>query len=197
MNDGDKWLVEGLKEKDADAFEEFFNQYNKKVFGLIYKLTKSESDAQDLSQEVFLKVFEKIHTFEGRSSFSSWLYRIAVNTSFMKLRARKKQPQLSLDTSLPLFHNSGYQKQPVKDWTKKSETLLLNQESKEIISQAIDKLPEKEKVVFILRDVEEMSTEKVGEILELSIPAVKSRLHRARLFLRKRLSRYFEKMPNH
>jgi RNA polymerase sigma-70 factor (ECF subfamily) len=133
-----------------------------------------------------------VDTFEGRSAFSSWVYRIAVNTSFMKLRTKRNQPELSLDSLLPQFYESGYQKQMTKDWSRKTEEALLNEESKKVIHKAIDKLPEKEKVVFILRDVEEISTERVGEILGLTVPAVKSRLHRARLFLRKKLSKYFE-----
>lgn len=194
MNNDDQQLVEGLKKKDINAFEYFFNEYHKKIFGLIYKLTKNETDAQDLTQEVFLKVLEKVNTFEGRSAFSSWVYRIAVNTAFMRLRTKRNQPQLSLDSLLPQFHESGYQKQMAKDWSREVEGAILNEEFKETINAAIDKLPEKEKIVFILRDVEEISTEKVGDILGLSVPAVKSRLHRARLFLRKRLSKYFEKL---
>jgi RNA polymerase sigma-70 factor (ECF subfamily) len=192
MKNDDQQLVEGLKKKDIKAFEYFFNEYHKKIFGLIYKLTRNETDAQDLTQEVFLKIFEKVDTFEGRSAFSSWVYRIAVNTSFMKLRTKRNQPELSLDSLLPQFYESGYQKQMTKDWSRKTEEALLNEESKKVIHKAIDKLPEKEKVVFILRDVEEISTERVGEILGLTVPAVKSRLHRARLFLRKKLSKYFE-----
>lgn len=194
MENNEKELVEGLKNKDIKAFEDFFNLYNKKIAGLIYKLTKNDSDTQDLVQEVFLKIFEKIHTFEGRSAFSSWVYRVAVNTAFMKLRAKKNQPQISLDSLLPQFYENGYQKKTVTDWSRKAEDQLLRKESIEVIHNAVEKLPEKEKVVFLLRDVEEIPTEKVGEILELSVPAVKSRLHRARLFLRKRLSRYFEEM---
>jgi len=194
MNADDIHLVEGLKKKDLRAFEEFFNQYHRKIFGLIYKLTKNEADAQDLTQEVFLKIFEKVDTFEGRSAFSSWIYRIAVNTSFMKLRAQRNQPQVSLDSVLPRFLDSGYQKEAVKDWSRRADDQMLKQESKQVIYRAIDKLPDKEKLVFILRDVEELSTEKVGEILDLSVPAVKSRLHRARLILRKRLSQYFERL---
>lgn len=194
MNADDIHLVEGLKKKDLHAFEEFFNQYHRKIFGLIYRLTKNEADAQDLTQEVFLKIFEKVDTFEGRSAFSSWIYRIAVNTSFMKLRVQRNQPQVSLDSVLPHFLDSGYQKEAVKDWSRRADDQMLKQESKQVIYTAIDKLPDKEKIVFILRDVEELPTEKVGEILDLTVPAVKSRLHRARLILRKRLSQYFERL---
>jgi len=192
MLDSDRQLVEGLKRKDIQTFEDFFSQYHRKIFGLIFKLTRNETDAQDLTQEVFLKVFEKVNTFQGRSAFSSWVYRIAFNTSLMKLRSRRKQPQLSLDALLPHFYESGYQRHSVNDWSRKADEQLLSRESWRVIKQAVDKLPEKERVVFVMRDVEEMSTEAVGDILGLSIPAVKSRLHRARLFLRKRLSKYFD-----
>jgi RNA polymerase sigma-70 factor (ECF subfamily) len=149
-------------------------------------------DAQDVAQEVLLSIFKKIHTFQGKSAFSSWVYRITLNASYMKLRTKKKDQFVSLDDMLPSFNNSGFQQDKLLDWSDSTDSLLFSNETKEIIEKAVAQLPEKEKVVFLLRDVEGLSTEKVGEVLELSIPAVKSRLHRARLFLRKKLSNYFE-----
>jgi len=110
----------------------------------------------------------------------------------MKLRSKKKEPNVSLEDLLPSYNGSGYQQEKIQDWSENTESLLFANETREVIQKAVDQLPEKEKVVFMLRDVEELSTEKVSDILELTIPAVKSRLHRARLFLRKKLSPYFE-----
>jgi RNA polymerase sigma-70 factor (ECF subfamily) len=110
----------------------------------------------------------------------------------MKLRSRKKEPNVSIDELLPSFNSSGFQQEKIQDWSENTESLLFDNETREVIQKAVDLLPEKEKVVFILRDVEGLSTEKVSNILELTIPAVKSRLHRARLFLRKKLASYFE-----
>ena len=110
----------------------------------------------------------------------------------MKLRSKKKEPNISIDELLPSFNSSGFQQEKIQDWSENTESLLFTNETREIINTAVGLLPEKEKVVFLLRDVEGLSTEKVSEILDLTIPAVKSRLHRARLFLRKKLSGYFE-----
>ena len=149
-------------------------------------------DAQDVTQEVLLTLFKKVHTFQGKSAFSSWVYRITLNATYMKLRSKKKEPNVSLEDLLPSYNGSGYQQEKIQDWSENTESLLFANETREVIQKAVDQLPEKEKVVFILRDGEGLSTEKVSDILELTIPAVKSRLHRARLFLRKKLSPYFE-----
>ena len=153
-------------------------------------------DAQDVTQEVLLTLFRKINMFQGKSAFSSWVYRIAVNASYMKLRTKKKEPNVSIDELMPSFNSAGFQQEKIQDWSENTESLMFNTETRDVINKAVDLLPEKEKVVFLLRDVEGLSTEKTGEILDLTVPAVKSRLHRARLFLRKKLSYYFEEFSS-
>ncbi|MFQ5671919.1 MAG: RNA polymerase sigma factor [Nitrospinales bacterium] len=185
-------LVRDLKKGDLKAFDEFVERYQKKVYALAFNMTHNPMDSQDVVQEVLLTIFRKIGTFQGKSAFSSWVYRITLNAVYMKLRSRKKQQTVSLDDMLPNFNHSGYHQEKIRDWSQNSESLLFSNETREVIQSAVNLLPEKEKVVFILRDVEELSTEKVSEILDLTVPAVKSRLHRARLFLRKKLSNYFE-----
>ena len=110
----------------------------------------------------------------------------------MKLRSKKKEPKISIDELLPSFNSAGCQQEKIQDWSENTESLLFTNATRGIINKAVDLLPEKERVVFLLRDVEGLSTEKVSAVLDLTIPAVKSRLHRARLFLRKKLSGYFE-----
>lgn len=185
-------LVKEMQEGKLEAFEEMVHLYQRRVFGLAFNLTHNQSDAEDITQEVFLRVFNKINTFLGKSAFSSWIYRITLNVSFMKLKSRKKNEQIPLDNLLPQYQENGFHVGAINDWSKKTDETLLSTESIKIIQNAINHLPEKEKVVFILRDIEELPTEKVCEILDISIPAVKSRLHRSRLFLRKRLSNYFD-----
>ena len=153
-------------------------------------------DAQDVAQEVLLTLFRKIKMFQGKSAFSSWVYRITLNTSYMKLRSKKKEPNISIDELMPSFNGAGFQQEKIQDWSENTESLMFNTETRDVINKAVDLLPEKEKVVFLLRDVEGLSTEKTGEILNLTVPAVKSRLHRARLFLRKKLSYYFEEFSS-
>ena len=185
-------LVRKFQGGDLEAFDKLAQIYQKKIYGLSFNLTRNQMDAQDVAQEVLLTIYRKIHTFQGKSAFSSWVYRVTLNATYMKLRSKKKEPKISIEDMLPSFNSSGYQQEKIQDWSENTESLLFSNETKSVIKKAVDQLPEKEKVVFMLRDVEGLSTEKVGEILELTIPAVKSRLHRARLFLRKKLSGYFD-----
>ncbi|MFQ5483276.1 MAG: RNA polymerase sigma factor [Nitrospinaceae bacterium] len=188
----DEKLVKELKAGNMEAFDQIVENYHRKIFALAFNLTRNQMDAQDITQDVLLSIFKKIDTFQGKSAFSSWVYRITLNASYMKLRSKKKDQFVSLDDMLPSFNNSGFQQEKLLDWSNSTDSLLFSNETRGIIEKAVGQLPEKEKVVFLLRDVEGLSTERVGEILDLTIPAVKSRLHRARLFLRKKLGHYFE-----
>ena len=189
-------LVRDFQGGDLEAYDKIADIYQKKIYGLSFNLTRNQMDAQDVTQEVLLTLFRKIHTFQGKSAFSSWVYRITLNASYMKLRSKKKEPNVSIDEIMPSFNGAGFQKEKIQDWSENTESLLFTNETRGVINKAIDLLPEKEKVVFLLRDVEGLSTEKAGEILDLTVPAVKSRLHRARLFLRKKLSSYFEEFSS-
>jgi RNA polymerase sigma-70 factor (ECF subfamily) len=185
-------LVRDLQAGKSEVFDKLAALYQKKIYALSFNLTRNAMDAEDVVQEVLLTLFKKIHTFQGRSAFSSWVYRITVNTAYMKLRSKKKEKSISIEELYPAFSGSGFQQEKIQDWSEHTESLLFTNETRETIQKAVDLLPDKEKVVFLLRDVEGLSTEEVSEVLELTIPAVKSRLHRARLFLRKKLSHYFE-----
>ena len=185
-------LVREFQAGNREAYDQLADIYQKKIYGLSYNLTRNHMDAQDVTQEVLLTLFRKINMFQGKSAFSSWVYRITLNASYMKLRRKKKEPNISIDEVMPLFNGAGFQKQKIKDWSENTESLMFTNETRSVIKNAVDLLPEKEQVVFLLRDVEGFSTEKTSGILDLTTPAVKSRLHRARLFLRKKLSNYFE-----
>ena len=185
-------LVRKLQEGNFEVFDELAQLYQKKIYALSFNLTRNPMDAQDVTQEVLLTLFKKINTFQGKSAFSSWVYRITLNATYMKLRSKKKEQSISLDDLLPSYNGAGFHQDKIQDWSENTESLLFTKETRGIIQKAVDQLPDKEKVVFLLRDVEGLSTERVSEILDLTIPAVKSRLHRARLFLRKKLSGYFE-----
>ena len=185
-------LVREFQAGNRQAYDKIADIYQKKIYSLSYNLTRNQMDAQDVTQEVLLTLFRKINMFQGKSAFSSWVYRITLNSSYMKLRRKKKEPNISIDELMPLFNGAGFQQDKIKDWSENTESLMFANESRNVIKNAVDLLPEKEKVVFLLRDVEGVSTEKTGEILDLTVPAVKSRLHRARLFLRKKLSNYFD-----
>ncbi len=185
-------LVREFQAGNLEVFEDIAAIFQRQIYSLAFNLTRNQMDAEDVTQDVLLTLYRKIDTFQGKSAFSSWVYRITLNASYMKLRSRKKDKLVSIEETFPAFNNSGYHQEIIKDWSESADTLTFSNETRENIGKAVDQLPEKEKVVFILRDVDGLSTEKVGEILDLSVPAVKSRLHRARLFLRKKLSNYFE-----
>ena len=185
-------LVKDFQAGNLDAYDKIAELYQKRIYALSFNLMRNQMDAQDVVQEVLLTLFNKIHTIQGKSAFSSWVYRITLNSSYMKLRSKKKEPKISIDELLPSFNSAGFQQEKIQDWSENTESLLFTNETRGIINKAVDLLPEKERVVFLLRDVEGLSTEKVSAVLDLTIPAVKSRLHRARLFLRKKLSGYFE-----
>jgi len=185
-------LVKDLQAGKVSSFEQLANLYQNKIYTLSFNLTRNATDSQDVTQEVLLTLFKKGHTFQGKSAFSSWVYRITLNASYMKLRTRKREPNLSIEDLLPSVNGAGFQQEKLQDWSENTEATFFNKETRGVIQKAVDLLPDKEKVVFLLRDVEGLSTEKVSEVLEITVPAIKSRLHRARLFLRKNLASYFE-----
>jgi RNA polymerase sigma-70 factor, ECF subfamily len=185
-------LAQKLIKGDIEAFDRFVEIYQKKIYALAYNMTHNQMDAQDVTQEVFLTIFRKAHTFQGKSAFSSWVYRVALNAVYMKLRSKKKDQSISVEDAFPSFNGAGYHQEVIRDWSENAESLMFSNETKNVIQTAVDQLPEKEKIAFLLRDVEGLSTEEAAEALDLSISAVKSRLHRARLILRKKLSGYFE-----
>jgi RNA polymerase sigma-70 factor (ECF subfamily) len=183
-----------VKENNQGAFEEIFNRYVDKIYGISLRITRNPARAEEVLQEVFLTLITKADTFRGEAKFSSWLYRVTVNTSFMHLRAEKKyESTLSLENYVPYDEKGTLMGRiKAKDWSSRPDILIFRKEGLELIEKAINELPESYRVVFHLRDVEGLSNEEISNILDLSIPAVKSRLHRARLFLRDKLSDYFD-----
>ena len=178
---------------DESSFEEIVNRYSDRIYGFALRITRNTNDAEEVFQEVFLTLTKKLHTFRGDSKFSSWLYRVTVNTSYMYLRSQKKhENNISLENYSPYDEKGTLMGRIMyKDWSSRPDIIIFNKEAVIIIEKAINELPESYRTVFHLRDIEGLSNEEVANILEISIPAVKSRLHRARLFLRDKLSDYF------
>jgi RNA polymerase sigma-70 factor (ECF subfamily) len=187
-----------IQDKNTEAFNKLLNRYVDRIYRCALRITRNQSDAEEVVQEVFLTLVKKLDTFRGESKFSSWLYRITINASYMHIRAEKKhESELSLDNYAPYDERGTLMgKVASKDWSDKPEEVLLSKEAIDIIEKAIDELPEPYRIVFHLRDIEGLSNEEVAKVLELSVPAVKSRLHRARLFLRDKLSDYFFEFPS-
>ena len=178
---------------DELIFEEILSRHSDKVFGLALRITRTPEEAEEVFQEVFMTLTKKIGTFRGESKFSSWLYRVTANASYMRIRAEKKHDaNISLESYAPYDEKGTLMgKIKNKDWSSRPDLSIFSKEALEIIEEAIDELPESNRSVFHLRDIEGLSNEETADILGLSVPAVKSRLHRARLFLRDNLSDYF------
>jgi len=184
-------LVERARSGDAAAFSELVNRYERKIFRLAKHITQNDEDAEDVLQETFLKAYSHLDSFQGQSKFYTWIVRIAVNEALMKLRKRRPERTVSLDEDVKTEEDS--LPREVADWSPNPEQQYSQAELKDILTRTIQGLPQGFRTVFVLRDVEGLSTEETAEALDLSIPAVKSRLLRARLQLRDRLSRFFQK----
>lgn len=183
-------LLEGLKAGDSAAYEQLLADYQDKIYRLAWRMTRNDADAEEVVQNVFLQIFRKIDTFEGNSSLSTWIYRVTSNAALMLLRSRKKNTD-SLEDAFPRYAEDGHVEDPEPAWGNLPEERLLSDEALGKVDDAVARLAPEYRAVFVLRDVEGQSTEEVAEALGLSVSAVKSRLHRARLYLRKRLGDYF------
>ena len=184
-------LVEALKRKEPTAFERLFAQHGARLYRVALRLMGQREEAEDVLQETLLKVHEHIHTFDGRSALTTWLYRIVVNTALMRLRAKARIPEELLDTAGPLFTEEGEHAREVADWALPPEEALLRQEALMVLQQGIERLPELYRAVYVLAEVEGLAHQEIATILDLTVGAVKTRLHRARLFLREMLADYF------
>lgn len=184
-------LVAKAKAGDGEAFSSLVARYERKIYRLAKHITDSDEDAEDVLQEAFLKAYEHLDGFQGNSKFYTWIVRIAVNEALMKLRKRKSDRTVSLDEP-----PDGVEEPVVREiavWDGTPEQKYSQEELRGLLDQAIQALKPAFRTVFVLRDVEELSTEETAAALNLSIPAVKSRLLRARLELRERLTRMFKK----
>jgi RNA polymerase sigma-70 factor (ECF subfamily) len=186
----DVGLVNEFKKGDLSAFEEIISRYETKVMNLSLRFTRNQEDAEEVMQDVFTTVYRKIDGFRGQSAFSSWLYRIVVNAAFMKLRKKKQSQTISMEDLAPAVKQYCMERDNAAN--THSHGVAVARELQEVLQRAIDKLPDQYRAVFVLRDVDGLSNQETGQILDLSIPAVKSRLHRSRIMLRKKLQRYYE-----
>lgn len=189
-------LVARARSGDQAAFELILNRYQARITRLVFSILKDLMDTEEVVQDVFLTVFEKIDQFRGESRFSTWIHRIAVNAALMRKRRDRTGADVSLEELMPEFDDRGHIAVSVADWSEQAGDPVLQQETQAVIQEAVAGLDDKYQTVFLLRDVEGLSTEETAGVLGLGVPAVKSRLHRARLFLRRELARYFENAEN-
>ncbi len=186
----DNELVEAFKAGSIEAFEELVSRYEAKVFNLAMRFTRNQEDAEEVLNDVFTTLYRKLSLFEGKSAFSSWLYRIIANAAFMKLRKRKGSAAISIEDLTPQARMQCFEGEVSNE--SRSDTLTSAGELRSVLQGAINRLPEEYRAVFVLRDIDGLSNQEVGEMLNISLAAVKSRLHRSRLMLRRKLQRYYD-----
>ena len=184
-------LVMQSRDGDSTAFGELVRRYEGKIFRLAQHVTQNREDAEDVLQETFMKAYEHLDQFKGDSKFYTWIVRIAVNQALMKLRRRKTDKSVSLDETIDTGEDMVVRE--IAAWGEDPEQQLSREELGSILDTAIQSLEPLYRSVFVLRDIEELSTEETAEALGLSVPAVKSRLLRARLQLREKLTRFFKR----
>ncbi len=187
-------LIERLRDGDGSALEALMERYASRVYRVARGITRTDADAEEVVQDVFLSLARKIDSFEGRAALGTWIYRLATNAALLKRRGKRAQLEVSLEEHLPTFkedgHREGDRAYLLADWSRTPEAELLDGEARAILSRAIDELPGPYRAVLVLRDVEELTNEEAARILGESVASVKSRLHRARMALREQLTRH-------
>jgi RNA polymerase sigma-70 factor (ECF subfamily) len=184
-------LVAQAKAGDQNAFAELVHRYERKIYRLAKNITRNDEDAEDVLQDAFLKAYTHLDNFKGDSKFYTWIVRIAVNEALMRLRKRKTDRSVPLDEPVELGEETVQREIAV--WDDNPEQQYSQEEWRRILDEAVESLKPDFRTVFVLRDIEELSTEETAETLGISVPAVKSRLLRARLALRERLTRQFKR----
>lgn len=192
-------LIARLRRRDTEALEILMERHAARVYRVAFGITRNDADAEEVVQDVFLSLFEKIAAFEERAALGTWLYRVATNTALLRRRGKRLELEVSLEDQLPTFrddgHRAGERSFLLADWSASAEDGMLSDETQALVRRAIDILPPHYRAVVMLRDVEELSNEETAEILGEAVSSVKSRLHRARMALREQLTHLMSAAP--
>jgi RNA polymerase sigma-70 factor (ECF subfamily) len=183
----DAALLARLRAGDGAAYERWVRASAPRVLRVLRRLLRNEQDAQDATQDAFLSAFRHLASFDGSARLSTWLHRIAVNAALMRLRSKRRHPEESIDERLPRFDAEGQHEHAPWAWAARGDAALGSAEIRKAVRAAIDELPDLHRDVLLLRDIEELTTAEAAAALGITIPALKTRLHRARLALRERL----------
>lgn len=191
----DHELIARLRAGDERAYEELIRTYGGRLLAVARRYVRNDEDAQDIVQSAYLSAFRALERFEGQAQLSTWLHRIVVNTALMRLRTRRRKPEQSIEELLPAFQEDGHHVEQFSDWTVPADTLLERRETCATVRACIEQLPDNYRQVLLLRDIEEMSTQDVARMLEMTPTAVKVRLHRARQALSTLLRKEYAAVP--
>ena len=191
--DVDADLVAALRREAPDAAERLVERFGDRVYRLAMRITGSREDAEEAAQDALWTAARKIGMFKGESAFGSWIYRITANAAYQKLRTRRqKSAEIAIDDVLPSLDDDGRHFEPMDDWTNRVDEQALQGELRRVLQEAIDALPDDYRTALVMHDVEGLSNPDIAETLGISLPAVKSRVHRSRLFVRKKLTDYLK-----
>jgi RNA polymerase sigma-70 factor (ECF subfamily) len=189
--DVDAELVAALRREEPDAADRLVERFGDRVYRLAMRITGSREDAEEAAQDALWTAARKIQMFKGESAFGSWIYRITANAAYQKLRTRRqKSAEIALDDVLPSLDGEGRHFEPMDDWSNRVDERALQGELREVLREAIDGLPADYRTALVMHDVEGLSNPDIAETLGISLPAVKSRVHRSRLWVRKQLAEY-------
>jgi RNA polymerase sigma-70 factor (ECF subfamily) len=190
--DADAELVEALRREEPDAADRLVERYGDRVYRLAMRITGLNEDAEEAAQDALWTAARKIQMFKGESAFGSWIYRITANAAYQKLRTRRqKSAEIAMDDVLPSLDDERHF-EPMDDWSNRVDEQALQGELRDVLQRAIDGLPADYRTALVLHDVEGLSNPDIAEALNISLPAVKSRVHRSRLFVRKQLADYLK-----
>jgi RNA polymerase sigma-70 factor, ECF subfamily len=192
---GERELLAALRAGDERAYERLVRDYGGRMLAVARRILRREDDARDALQEAYLLAFKALPRFAGQSRISTWLHRIVVNAALMKLRGRKARPEEPIEPLLPTFQDDGHSIVGYREWSEPADEMLERAETRAMVRAAIDELPESYRTVLVLRDIEELATAEVAELLGVTPNAVKIRLHRARQALRERIDRRMKASP--
>ncbi len=195
-NLSDDQLVERARARDLAAFEELVGRHEERLYRVAMRLLRNENDAREVLQDALLSAWQNLDGFAGRAQFGTWIYRVTVNGALMLLRSRRRRPTVSVEDMTAADLDEAVDESMASsggDWSKRPDEQLQSGELKAHIQEALDRLPEILRLVFLLRDVEGLSTEETADMLNVTVPTVKTRLHRARLALRQSINDYFER----
>lgn len=183
-------LLERLRAGDERSFEQLVMLHGGAMLAVIRRMLGHDADSQDCLQDAFTSAFKALGSFQGESRLGTWLHRIAVNAALMKIRSRKRRPERPIEDLLPRYQADGHRETPVPQWAVAQDVTAIDEDTRQVVRHCIAELPETFRVVLMLRDIEECSTEETSRLLEISVANVKTRLHRARQALRELLDRH-------
>ena len=188
-------LVAALQRGDEDAYVQLIRDLGGRMLAVARRFMRADDEAEDVVQEAFIQAYKNIDRFQGGSRLSTWMHRIVVNAALMRLRKQSRKKEVSIEDLLPRYKDDGHRLEIGEPWTERGEDVAMREELRQIVRQAIDRLPDNYRNVLMLRDIEQLDTAQAAKMLDISVNATKTRLHRARLALREMLDPHMQGGP--